>query len=74
MPFKGHTPRQHRAASSRGGRSRMKRVTYAQQLAWGKKGGEATRKFWAEVREAKAQALRDSDVADQRDDVADPRL
>lgn len=42
MPFKGHTPRQHRATSAKGGRTRIRKVTRAQQIAWGKKGGQAS--------------------------------
>lgn len=44
--FNGHTPRQHRASSRKGGLARVKGVSRQQQKAWSKRGGEATRKRW----------------------------
>ena len=52
MPFNGHTPRQHRAASAKGGKRRMKRVTHDQQREWGKRGGLASQARLRRIRES----------------------
>lgn len=54
------TPRQHRAAAAKGGRSRMKKVTREQQREWGRLGGLRNQARLREHRarlEAEANAL-----------------
>lgn len=56
--FQGHTPRQHRATSRKGGLARIAKISGAQQRAWSRKGGEANR--------ARLQALSDLRTAKVR--------
>lgn len=54
--FNGHTPRQHRASASKGGKVRMRSVTREQQIAWGRLGGLASQARIRAQREAEARA------------------
>lgn len=55
--FNGHTKRQHRASSIKGGKARMRTVTREQQQAWGRKGGLAA--------QARLRRIRDVIIAEE---------
>jgi hypothetical protein len=48
--FNGHTKRQHRATSRKGGLARIRKITREDQREWARKGGEANRKRWNAIR------------------------
>jgi hypothetical protein len=49
--FKGHTPRQHRASSRKGGLARIAKRTRQEQRRDSAKGGEGNRQRWVKIRQ-----------------------
>lgn len=42
--FRGHTKRQHRASSAKGGQRRTQTIPRIVRMSWSRKGGEANRR------------------------------